>query len=1104
MHAAVGNLVPETDKAEWQETVRSTLIDGGLRATWTEREQDGYLVLTFAPSVDAVAVIDAVTTRLQHRSSERFRPTVSLSPDLWRFLARSTDDDLSDGAGVRNTFTGQGTVVQAGVIIGDVVLPPTVEHLTALLDQVDQRRTAAARNDEHQWAAKELDRSVIPTQPTECFGRRRELAALRKALRHRHHVVVFGPSGIGKSTLLAHAAAVGVLSADALPDCVGVVWPTDPVVSGAGLLRTLLSQCYQVDPDTPVSQPTARRLLRPMKALVVLDDIELPADELRPVIKAMPRSVFVIASQRTDLWRLAVPVPVGGLPEHAARALVEARLGERLTDEDAARVEEYRQDTNGNPDELCHLASHMREASTLGTIGRIPAPDERTLIVPRLVGWLPAPARASLDAMAVIPKAAWGPDLVAAVTDAADDRGPAKLLHAPLARHVGTRYRLLTQVLDHLPTDHLRDPLSVADRVAAWIVRTAGPRAVAAEIDVLDRLLDRMIDAGEFWSALIVARCAANRLTIHGHGAAWGIVLRHGFTAAVRARSRPDAVYFGYALAVQRMEQGAGHEAVRYLTSIDAGDRRVAARVEALRTAVRQDADEQVLTPQVVAARLVDAVRIGVRTQWSAGLPLLRPVTRGLQSLLDRLKQAPVVRTVVTFAERSPNEFRAVVSAMVAIVAVAALTAASAPRLKVPPVITESAPPTARPPWTPVSPTTGRPPAATAGSPPAAPVETSPATMVGGTSQPGLPVKLVPPVTTPVHPTVSTSPTVPSNTCQGTGQVTRPTPGSLNAISGSAEDDVWAAGYAGSANTAHTFVQHWDGCRWSEADMPALADVSWLSGLTALSRNMAWAVGSTQTSTNTRTLTERWDGTAWTAIPSPSPGGDTDELISVWAPNTTEAWAVGSTETVARQHSALILHWDGVRWSQVATPPPPGDERVSLNGVSGTGPDDVWAVGTYELAGVYHSLVEHWDGHVWQLSQAPTGQLTQVAARSANDVWAAGVTDDAQPLILHWNGTVWTNEALAIAGTNAEPFAVVPVGDDDVWAFGGQGQVTMPSSYRTLVEHWDGTSWHVVATPDDTVLDCVLLDAELIGNTIWTVGGAGQQYDQYIIERLPQ
>ena len=57
--------------------------------------------------------------------------------------------------------------------------------------------------------------------------------------------------------------------------------------------------------------------------------------------------------------------------------------------------------------------------------------------------------------------------------------------------------------------------------------------------------------------------------------------------------------------------------------------------------------------------------------------------------------------------------------------------------------------------------------------------------------------------------------------------------------------------------------------------------------------------------------------------------------------------------------------------------------------------DDVWAVGSYGDAGHSQSwtLTEHWDGTQWSIVPSPSvaaGSLNAVTATAANDVWAVG------------------------------------------------------------------------------------------------------------------
>jgi hypothetical protein len=83
-----------------------------------------------------------------------------------------------------------------------------------------------------------------------------------------------------------------------------------------------------------------------------------------------------------------------------------------------------------------------------------------------------------------------------------------------------------------------------------------------------------------------------------------------------------------------------------------------------------------------------------------------------------------------------------------------------------------------------------------------------------------------------------------------------------------------------------------------------------------------------------------------------------------------------------------------------------------------------WAVGYYDTNSTTDepSLILHWNGTSWTQISSPdpggTGEslLNGVSAISANDAWAVGsyntdpstTTSDSQSLILHWNGKSWT------------------------------------------------------------------------------------------------
>src|SRR6266436_4235533 len=110
----------------------------------------------------------------------------------------------------------------------------------------------------------------------------------------------------------------------------------------------------------------------------------------------------------------------------------------------------------------------------------------------------------------------------------------------------------------------------------------------------------------------------------------------------------------------------------------------------------------------------------------------------------------------------------------------------------------------------------------------------------------------------------------------------------------------------------------------------------------------------------------------------------------------------------------LVEHWDGTQWSIV--PSPDSGQASALYGITAISTDDVWAVGDYYTGTKDQTLIEHWDGTQWSLVKSPNkssfDELYGVAAVSSTDVWAVGdqATAYLQPgktLIEHWDGTTW-------------------------------------------------------------------------------------------------
>jgi hypothetical protein len=228
---------------------------------------------------------------------------------------------------------------------------------------------------------------------------------------------------------------------------------------------------------------------------------------------------------------------------------------------------------------------------------------------------------------------------------------------------------------------------------------------------------------------------------------------------------------------------------------------------------------------------------------------------------------------------------------------------------------------------------------------------------------------------------------------------------SLNDIWGSAANDIWAVGAAGT-------LLHWTGTSWSLlTPAPTAASLESVWGTAA---NDIWAVGDTGTILHC-------DGSSWKTMTSSTTQG----LRAVWASSKTSAWAVGYVGTVLRYNAGT--------WSSVSTPAAAG-----VMDIWGSGPSDVWAVG--------YQAVIHWNGQQWTKITVPDSaySLDSVWGSGPNDVWATGTA------LIHWNGSQWSE--VPRPGKYAPTF-IWGLGANDVWSF------------YTDVNHWDGNAWAPSATP---------------------------------------
>jgi hypothetical protein len=123
---------------------------------------------------------------------------------------------------------------------------------------------------------------------------------------------------------------------------------------------------------------------------------------------------------------------------------------------------------------------------------------------------------------------------------------------------------------------------------------------------------------------------------------------------------------------------------------------------------------------------------------------------------------------------------------------------------------------------------------------------------------------------------------------------------------------------------------------------------------------------------------------------------------------------------------------------------------VQLWGVWAAAADDVWAVGGNPRDRQGEPVIVHWDGTSWTQSELP--ELDRDFVTSMFKIWGTGSDHvfaiGAVGVILHWDGSSWTQLP---SGTGDDLVSLWGRAEDDIVAVGGRG--------NGVFGRWNGTEW---------------------------------------------
>jgi hypothetical protein len=217
----------------------------------------------------------------------------------------------------------------------------------------------ALPSDRPAYAMRSFPIHLRPRAFPSLLDRDTESASVKTAIETSNPVSIFGEEGIGKTSFVRR-----LVHLPDLPD-----FPTGVVYldgSGQGLpdlLQRLFDAFYESQLQYKPRDAEIRHELQKRKALIFLDGLNLPRDEIESLLDAAPNCTFILASVKRTLWGEGQTIPLQGLPENDALNLFQRELGRAMNEEEQAAAKMICTLLQGHPLRILQAASLIHETS---------------------------------------------------------------------------------------------------------------------------------------------------------------------------------------------------------------------------------------------------------------------------------------------------------------------------------------------------------------------------------------------------------------------------------------------------------------------------------------------------------------------------------------------------------------------------------------------------------------------------------------------------------------------------------------------------------------------------------------------------------------------
>lgn len=379
---------------------------------------------------------------------------------------------------------------------------------------------------------------LLPRQPARPVGRDRDLEVLRGTFKTSRVLQVYGPPGVGKSTLIRY------LSGEIVTSGTSTVFLRAANRSVDDVLQDIFEACF----DSLGYRPTPvelRRLMSGVNFQLLIDDLDLPADQIDTLLDGVCDATVVFTSLRRSLWADGDAIKISGLGWAPTLELLTAALNRPLREQELPAVVELWHAAAGSPLLLLRAAANARRAHD-GTL-TLPRAAELAELLPQVITSLNPLAR---DATLILAAAnapvstVLLPWLVAA--GAADLGGAMReLIWRRIVIVSDQGYELAPGVAAQLPTE-VRSSLQQVEWIAGRLrqcSRQLPPPLMAAHVTLITCIINAAISFGRPDIGALLAKDIAPVVACSGRLDAWQQILEQGRAAAEFAGDRATLAY---------------------------------------------------------------------------------------------------------------------------------------------------------------------------------------------------------------------------------------------------------------------------------------------------------------------------------------------------------------------------------------------------------------------------------------------------------------------------------------------------------------------------------------------------------------------------------